>query len=273
MPGIPPELVRRLHETLTNCGPFDSDRSLRATFTDARIYPWRDSIPEAKSRAARVNALVSALLDQADAQGNPALALFVEVLAGGVSPGDACHGQLVQLASELRGAIQENQALPSPATAESLRESKYAVHIHGGQVGVIGDSAHVHGAPTFGEIPDSVHIPAPQAWPYDERTAEIALMTEVHQWWRSIRDYEGSALEMGSASENAVIPQDSQMGLCFEGYEYTKIRAWPFLRKSTRDVIREVESAFLSFTVGVYAGVYNHEVSLRHLGPHAIAQT
>ena len=54
---------------------------LRAVFTAARIYPWRDSIQEAESRAARVNAITAALLEQRDIHGNPALALFVEVLA------------------------------------------------------------------------------------------------------------------------------------------------------------------------------------------------
>ncbi|HDQ71441.1 MAG TPA: hypothetical protein ENN19_05010 [Chloroflexi bacterium] len=32
--------------TGSRCGPFDSAASLRATFTEARIHAWRDSVPD-----------------------------------------------------------------------------------------------------------------------------------------------------------------------------------------------------------------------------------
>ena len=152
MPSIPPDLARRLHETLNRCGPFDSDRSLRAVFTDARIHPWRDSVPEAKSLAACVNAIIAALLKKRDIHGNPALALFVEVLAEQVSPADACHQDLVNLAAELRRALREESGTPSPVSAAaSSPASKYTIHIHGGQVGVIGDQADIEGGIRFGD--------------------------------------------------------------------------------------------------------------------------
>jgi hypothetical protein len=46
MPGIPPELKKRLRETLARCGPFDSNETLTAAFTDDRIYPWRGCVPD-----------------------------------------------------------------------------------------------------------------------------------------------------------------------------------------------------------------------------------
>jgi len=168
MPGIPPDLARRLRETLSRCGSFDSDRSLRAVFTDARIHTWRNSVPEVASRAARVNAIIAALLEQRDSHGSPALALFVEVLTGQVSPADACHQALVNLAAELRRVLREESGTPSPASAASLPESKYTIHIHGGQVGVIGDQAGIKGGIRFG---DAGHVKGTVVAPHDSTAA------------------------------------------------------------------------------------------------------
>jgi hypothetical protein len=103
MAGLPADLNRRLRDVLLRCGPFGSNSNLRSVFVDARIHPWRERVPEAANRGARVDELIDALLDQADARDTPALALFTQVLAGLVSPDDACYQQLVHLAAELRG--------------------------------------------------------------------------------------------------------------------------------------------------------------------------
>lgn len=118
MTGLSPDLSRRLREILTRCGPFDSNTSLRAAFVDARLAPWRDSVPEADSRAARVNALIAALLEQRNSHGNPALALFVEVLAESVASGDACHGELAALAAEVQHVLAGETAGPAFASAD-----------------------------------------------------------------------------------------------------------------------------------------------------------
>lgn len=153
MPGLSPDLSRRLRETLSRCAPFDSDRSLRTVFVDARLTPWRDSVPEADSRAARVGLLIAALLERRDIQGNPALALFVEVLAESAAPGDACHGELTALAAELRRALAGESSSPTPPPSQAPQGGKYVIHIHdGGQVGAIGDNAHIEGGINFGEL-------------------------------------------------------------------------------------------------------------------------
>lgn len=105
MARLQPDLHQRVRQTLLRCGPFGSDSSLRAVFVDARIYPWRDHVPEAPGRAPRVDAIMEVLLDQADDQGNPALALFAAVLADCTVPGDACRPMLTQLAAELQVAL------------------------------------------------------------------------------------------------------------------------------------------------------------------------
>ena len=59
MTGLPSDFSRCLRYTFNRCGPFDSDRTLRAIFVDARIHPWRDAIADnTPSRAARIDALI-----------------------------------------------------------------------------------------------------------------------------------------------------------------------------------------------------------------------
>ncbi len=175
MQGLPPDLARRLRETLSRCGPFESDRALRAAFVDARLAPWRDSLPEADSRAVRVNALIAALLDRRDIHGNPALVLFVEVLAESVAPGDACHGDLAALAVEMRQELQREGEVPSAPSAPALHEGKYTIHVHGGQVGAIGDGTHVEGGIHFGGAQPAASPADPQAALVRARRALAAL--------------------------------------------------------------------------------------------------
>ncbi|MEJ5311108.1 MAG: tetratricopeptide repeat protein [Anaerolineae bacterium] len=106
MPGIPPLLRTRLRETLLRCAPCDSDRALRAVFTDARLISWYNDVPEATTRAARIDGLLAKLHDRCDTRGEHALALLCTVLAEQTT--DACRADLTELASLVA------QAMPSP---------------------------------------------------------------------------------------------------------------------------------------------------------------
>ena len=151
---LPPELEQRLRTTLLRCGPFASDRALRAVFVDARIATWRDDIPDnTPSRGKRVAFLIDALMEQSAASGDNALVLFLQVLADRTSPGDACRNQLTQLAAALDGALPATEAPASPGGAST--SGKYNIHIHGGQVGSIGDGAHIEGGINFGDKKDA----------------------------------------------------------------------------------------------------------------------
>jgi len=109
--GIPPGLSGQLRATLLRCGPFGSDDELRALFTDARIAAWRDTLPEAASPAGRAIALIAFLYDRySDSQQN-ALVLLLHVLSDLVDPGDACHRQLAELASELESLLGKRGAI------------------------------------------------------------------------------------------------------------------------------------------------------------------
>ncbi len=106
---IPSILTHRLRETLAQHPALADDRTLRAVFVDERLAPWRNRTPENTSdRAARVAALIGALCDQENTQGENALVLFLRVLAEQTPSGDALHNTLITLAARLE---------PQPFTA------------------------------------------------------------------------------------------------------------------------------------------------------------
>ncbi len=109
MPGIPPLLRTRLRETLLRCAPCDSDRALRAVFTDARLNAWYNDVPEATTPAERIDGLLDKLHDRYDARGDHALALLCTVLAEQIA--DACRAHLTEMAT----------LIPSPDLTGLLR--------------------------------------------------------------------------------------------------------------------------------------------------------
>lgn len=154
--SLPPELEQRLRKTLLRCGPFDSDRSLRAIFVDARIAAWREDIPDnTANRGARVAAFIENLFDQSDDAGNNALALVLQVLAGHVSSGDSCHRDLAELADAVQAMAGSSGTTPAEPPSHG---TKYEIHVHdGGKIGVIGDDAHVEGGINFDNTPPKSH--------------------------------------------------------------------------------------------------------------------
>lgn len=114
MAGIPAQLFNRIRQALLDCGPFDTDRQLRAVFADSRLSPWRHNLPQADSLTGRVDALIDFLhtKQRGDTRAN-ALVLFLQVLSERLDPGDACHHRLKELAAELAAALGESPAAPS----------------------------------------------------------------------------------------------------------------------------------------------------------------
>jgi hypothetical protein len=149
--ALSPSLAQRLRRTLLRCGPFESDAALRVVFVDARIADWRDDIPDnTPSRGRQVDAFIEALRDQRSAQGENALVLFLRVLADHTSPGDSCHQDLAQRATELAAFTHRASGEGASDTAPPAPQgSKYNITIHGGQVGAIGDNAHIESGMHF----------------------------------------------------------------------------------------------------------------------------
>jgi hypothetical protein len=108
--GISGDILKRLKSVLLQCGPFSSDGALNATFVDARLAPWQDSIPHADDPQTRVNFTIEFLQDQESAEGENALVLLLRILSGDKDPGDACHRRLVQLAHDLSRALSGFEA-------------------------------------------------------------------------------------------------------------------------------------------------------------------
>ncbi len=132
MKGIAPELYKSLWTALLRCGPFASDADLRALFVTAPLSPWRDSLPQANSPSARVEKTIAYLSQQRDDTGNNALVLFLGALSDLKNTGDACKGELTNLAEALARVLAKPAAIemtmPQPSskplgiTTEQQRE-------------------------------------------------------------------------------------------------------------------------------------------------------
>jgi hypothetical protein len=110
-------------------------------FVDARLSPWRDWLPDAPTPAERVLAVIEALSERYNPQGENALVLFLRVLSDNVPLGDACHHELAALAEETAAALRQAQASADAAPQEAGRPA-------GGDVSIGGD---VHGDIVTGE--------------------------------------------------------------------------------------------------------------------------
>jgi hypothetical protein len=142
MDGIPGDLYGRVQSALLRCGPFDSDRTLRPLFVDARLSAWRDLLPEAGSRVERAQAVIDALSQRANPAGDNALALLLRVLAENTQPGDACQGQLMALAQEVAAVARVDAAAgavsPAQPSAGSTVFNQQGQRV-GTQINVAGD--------------------------------------------------------------------------------------------------------------------------------------
>ena len=117
--GIAGDLLQRLRRTLLNCPALDDDRALNAVFVDSRVKAWAIHAPQAGSRAQRVNALIDALHEQKNADGTPALALFLWALCDNIDEVDLSHTELDDLARAISGF--------APASRSADLSAPYAV--------------------------------------------------------------------------------------------------------------------------------------------------
>lgn len=115
MHGIPPDLNRRLHKVLADCGPFQSDIELSAVFVDARINQWEKYAPSGEDVETRIKRTIKALYKRHNIQGENALVLFLEVLRDHPGPATKCDLDLDGLARDLTDVLaQETSPTPTP---------------------------------------------------------------------------------------------------------------------------------------------------------------
>ena len=105
MPSLPRPLHNRLRAILLNCSEFESNSSLRAVFVTTELVPFRIGVPEASSRAARVDALLAYLQDQRLSIGAPVLPYFLTTLRDRYEEGDSRRTELAILVEETLVAL------------------------------------------------------------------------------------------------------------------------------------------------------------------------
>ena len=117
MSGLPAPVLKKLKQTLLDCGPFGSDRALLTVFSDERITPWRNSVPEAYNRRERVDLFVADFLNRRNSAGRSVLVLFLQaVYDQGIEEAD-CQERLNDVAIEVATALGD--ALP-PLARDNL---------------------------------------------------------------------------------------------------------------------------------------------------------
>lgn len=104
MSGLSFPLLRKLKQTLLDCGPFGDNRELVSVFTDERIAPWKNQIPEAGRKSARVDLFVSYFLNRRNRAGQSVLVLFLQALHDGAGEQDECHQRLDDIAIAVAAA-------------------------------------------------------------------------------------------------------------------------------------------------------------------------
>ncbi len=111
---LPSDFMLPLRQVLLDCGPFDTDRQLRAVFAHPTLRLWRDRLPGADNKQDRVDYTINFLLDQYTSEGANGLILFLQVLTERINPGDACHHRLAELARQLEAAHRGNSSATQP---------------------------------------------------------------------------------------------------------------------------------------------------------------
>ncbi len=105
MAGLPAALLKKLKQTLLECGPFGSDRALKSVFAqDERLAPWKNQISDADRVADRVDYFISDFLERKNRAGQSVLVLFLQVLYDQTEEEDACSLRLNELAVEVAAA-------------------------------------------------------------------------------------------------------------------------------------------------------------------------
>lgn len=118
---LPGELYNLCRAILLQCNEFDNNAALRGVFVTAELEPFRSSVPDADSRAGRVDACLSYLLGKRLSDGRPALPFFLIQLRDRYPAADALWRELDAMAGQVQAALTPTVApalsVPPPAAA------------------------------------------------------------------------------------------------------------------------------------------------------------
>lgn len=103
MSGLDQTLLLRLRQLLLKCDEFHSPRWLSTVMGTAELSPWQAGLPGADAVGARVDLTIHYLSDKRNVNGESALVLLLQILAGNYALQDERHQALLDLADELCG--------------------------------------------------------------------------------------------------------------------------------------------------------------------------
>lgn len=127
MSAAPSVLFRQLRKALLDCGPFESNSSLSTVFAAPELRPWRHSIPQASSSAARVDALIDFLIGKHRAgNGTNALVLFLRATSDRHDKETECHHRLKEMAERLDRSLRGQRINGTNLTETPLDEALIA---------------------------------------------------------------------------------------------------------------------------------------------------
>ena len=90
-----------LRHLVLDCAPIDSLTEIAALFTDSRLRPFRNGLPDlSMDRMGRADALIAYLAERKNVAGEDGLTLFWQVLIERIDPDDHCYPRLQQAANE-----------------------------------------------------------------------------------------------------------------------------------------------------------------------------
>ena len=102
---ISASLLKKLKQTLLDCGPFGSHHTLIGVFADDRIAPWENQVSEAENKAQRVDFFVKDFLDRKNRAGQSVLVLFLQAIHDQAVEDDECHQRLSDIAIAVAAAL------------------------------------------------------------------------------------------------------------------------------------------------------------------------
>ncbi len=123
---FPSDSAIPLREALLDCGPFDTDRQLRAVFAYPPLRLWRDRLPGADNRQDRVDFTIEFLLGKHTSDEKNGLILFLRALVERTDPGNACHPRLAELADALERAYSGDISDSSDQGIETVDSEEIA---------------------------------------------------------------------------------------------------------------------------------------------------
>ncbi len=176
-----PQLHSDIRLALTGAQALESNQTVRALFSDPRLQPWRSSVPEAGSPAARASLLLAYLHDRANVQGQKALGLFLQVL-GEQEAGDLA-ATLLTLAGQVDPTLQPSTSThqtatspfqPSPSSSDPY--TTFDLHISPGGHVVAGSGQGAASADISTTVPAAIATAVRQV---EDRTTSAAGLKEL----------------------------------------------------------------------------------------------